>query len=337
MKRLASLVAALVVTVAGISASGTARADARELRIAQQFGIAYLPFVVMREHRLIEKHAAREGIPEVDVQWVRLGGGAAVNDALISGNLDFAAAGIPGFLTLWDKTKGNAEVRVAAGLNNIPVFLNTTNPKVKSIEDFTSDDKIALPAVKISLQALVLQMAAAQQWGAEEYDRLDKLTVSMKHPDGMIALLSGNGDITSHLTSPPFMFQELEDPRVRLVLSSSDVIGPHSFNVVYTSERFRKENPRLYRAYLAALDEAMDVINADKTAATRLYLQSAKMSDDKFESMHKIISDERVEFTTVPSGMIRFASFMHEIGSLRRKPQSWKELCFPEAAAKSGS
>ena len=103
-------------------------AEATELRLAQQFGIAYLPFLVMQKQSLIEKYAQRNGLENVKISWIQLGGGASMNDALLSNNLDFAAAGIPVFLSLWSKTKGESKVRVAAGLNNIPVFLNTANP-----------------------------------------------------------------------------------------------------------------------------------------------------------------------------------------------------------------
>lgn len=314
-----------------------ARADAKELRLAQQFGIAYLPFLVMKKHALVEKHAAAQGLEGVTVTWRQLGGGGAMNDALLSGNLDFAAAGIPVFLSLWNKTQGRMDVRVAAGLNNIPVFLNTANPRVKTIRDFTDADRIALPAVKVSLQALVLQMAAAKEWGPDQYTRLDRLTVSMKHPDAMIALLSGRSEITSHFTAPPFAFQELEKPGIRRVVSSADVLGPHNFNVVYTTAKFRRENPRLYKAYLAALDEAMRIINADKRAATQTYMELTSAKPGQFELMHKIVTNESVEFTTVPNGLMKFAEFMQRVGTLQKTPSSWKELCFPEAGSKAGS
>lgn len=337
MKTTSAVVALVVAIVAVLLPMQPVRAESMELRVAEQFGIAYLPLMVMKEQKLIEKHAAQNGLQSVKVNWLQFGSGSAINDALISGNLDFAAAGIPPFLTLWNKTKGDAEVRVATGLNNIPVFLNTVNPNARSIRDLTDSDKIALAAVKVSLHAIVLQMAAAKEWGFDNYARLDRMTVGMKHPDGMIALLSGRSEITAHFTSPPYMFQELERPGVRLLLNSADVLGPHSFNVVYTSARFRDKNPGLYRSYLAALDEAMDWINADKRRATQLYMKATSSKPDQFELMHKIVSDPRVQFTTVPSGLMKFAEFMHRVGTLSEKPASWKELCFPEAAAKAGS
>lgn len=327
-------IAALAISLVPVTA---VHAEQAELRVAEQFGIGYLPFVVMRKQGLIEKHAAKLGLDAVKVNWLQFGGGSSMNDALISGNLDFAASGVPAFLTLWSKTQGGNAVKVVAGLNNIPVFLNTVNPQVRTVRDFTASDKIALPAVKVSLQAIVLQMAAAKEWGPDNHAQLDRLTVSMRHPDAMIALLSGKNEVTAHFTSPPFMFQELEHPGVRLVLNSADLLGPHNFNVIYTSERFRKENPRLYRAYLDALEESMQIINRDKRAAARIYVEATSAKPEQLKGIEAVVLDPRVEFTAVPSGLMKFADFMHSVGTLSRKPSSWKDLCFPEAAATSGS
>lgn len=315
-----------------------ARAESSELRVAEQFGIAYLPFLVMRKDHLIEKHLEKAGLSNIDVKWVKFGGGSSMNEALISGSLDFAAAGIPAFLSLWNKTENNpSDVAVAAGLNNIPVFLNTSDPNIHSIKDFKGSDKIALPAVKVSLQAMVLQMAAAKEWGRANSTRLDKLTVSMKHPDAMVAMLSKGGEVKNHFGSPPFMFEELRYPGVRTILNSSDVLGPHNFNVVYTTKSFHEKNPKLYEAFIVALDEAMKIINADKRDAARLYVESASNKKENFDDTYKMVNDPAMEFTTVPNGLMKFANFMSDMGMLTRKLNSWRDLCFPEAAAKAGS
>src|SRR5207253_5917618 len=107
---------------------------------------------------------------------------------------------------LWARTKGNLDVRGASGLNTMPLFLNTRRPDINSIRDFSDKDRIALPAIKVAVQAIILQMAAAKEWGDASYAKLDPLTVSMTHPDGLIALLSGHGEVNSHFTSPPFQY-----------------------------------------------------------------------------------------------------------------------------------
>src|SRR5437879_830561 len=85
----------------------------------------------------------------------------------------------------------------------------TRNPNVKTISDFRDGDRIALPAVKVSAQAVLLQMAAEQAFGAGQQNRLDPLTVTMSHPDAMQALLSGQSEVNAHFGSPPFQYQEV--------------------------------------------------------------------------------------------------------------------------------
>src|SRR5207244_708789 len=117
--------------------------------------------------------------------------------------------------TIWSRTRNNIGVKGVAALNSMPLYLNTINPAVKSIKDLSANDRIALPAVKVSIQAITLQMAAEKAFGPGEHGKLDPMTVSLGHSDGLAAMLSGKSEITAHFTSAPFMYQELDDKRVR--------------------------------------------------------------------------------------------------------------------------
>jgi NitT/TauT family transport system substrate-binding protein len=218
----------------------------------------------------------------------------------------------------------------------MPLYLNTRDANVKSVKDFTNHDKIALPAVKVSFQAINLQMAAAKAFGEKSYGKLDPLTVSMKHPDGMAALLSGN-EVTAHFTSPPFQYQELEHAGIHKVLDTYSIVGgPHTFTVIWASGRFREKNPRTYKAFLAAFQEATDEINKDKQAAADNYIKWQKYKGPR-ELVLKILEDPLVKFTTTPSKITTYADFMHEIGAVKVKPASWKDMFFPEVHDLPGS
>jgi len=202
---------------------------------------------------------------------VQIVSGAPMNEAILSGNLDFASGGVGPLLTIWGKTRGNIGVKGVAALNSMPLYLNTINPNVKSIADFTSSDRIALPAVKVSIQAITLQMAAEKAFGPGQHGKLDPLTVSLSHPDGMAAMLGGRSEVTAHFTSAPFMYQELDDKRVEKVLSSYDVLGgPHTFNVVWANTKFVTENPKVVEAFIAALDDVMQQIAKDPAGRRHL-------------------------------------------------------------------
>ncbi|TMH54609.1 MAG: ABC transporter substrate-binding protein, partial [Betaproteobacteria bacterium] len=203
-----------------------AHAETSEVRAAQQFGLSYLALMMMEDSKLVEKQAKTMGLGDIKVSWAKLGGPGAMNDALLSGGIDFGTGGVPSLITLWSKTHGTPqEVRGVGALNSMPVNLVTSNPNVKSIRDFTDKDKIAVTTVKVSTQALLLQMAAAKEFGEQNYAKLDPLTVSLPHPDAMTALLSGGGTITAHFSSPPFQYQEVGRPGIRTILSNYEILG----------------------------------------------------------------------------------------------------------------
>ncbi|MGE5611052.1 MAG: ABC transporter substrate-binding protein [Bacillota bacterium] len=309
--------------------------EAGQVRLSRQYGLGYLPLIIMEEQKLIEKHAAASGLGDLKVTWITVSGGTASTDALLSGSVDYIASGVTPVITAWAKTGG--EVKAVAALDEIPMCLNTSNPAVKSIRDFGDKDRIALPSVKVSIQAVALQMAAAKEFGDDKYDKLDRLTVTMKHPDGAAALLSGKSEITGHLTSPPFIAQELKDPRVRTVLNSYDVLGgPHVFNILSTTQEFHNKNPRTYAAVLAALEEAIGFIQKDKQAAAQLYIRSSK-SKEPLDEVLAQLNDPSLNFGVAPRNITRFSDFMYRVGSIKTKPADWKELFFPEIHHLKGS
>lgn len=329
MKKPTAYIFALVAVVAFFLPDNSARAEANEVRLAQQFGINYLPLTIMRTEKLVEKHAAKLGLGEIKVTWRKFGAGNVMNESLFAGQLDFGSGGVGPLLTVWDKTKGIFDVRGVAALGSMPFYLNTSNPKVKTISDFSDKDKIALPAVEVSIQAVVLQMAAAKAFGMENYKKLDRLTVGMKHPDAMAALLSGT-EVTAHFGNSPFQEQELQDPKIHRVLSSYEVLGePTTLNSVYTTKKFHDSNPMIYRAVLDALKEAVEFINDDKARAAKIYVQEEK-SKLSAEFVQKILENPDFIVTSEPKGIMKYAEFMHAAKKMKHLPNSVTDIYFPE-------
>jgi NitT/TauT family transport system substrate-binding protein len=326
----AALAAALVLMV------GAARAEMTEIKVAQQFGIGYLPLMIMEEQKLIEKHAKAAGL-DVTVSWAKFAGGNVMNDALLSGSLQFASGGVGPLVTLWARTRGNLDVKGVAAINSMPLYLNTRNPAVKTIKDFTDQDRIALPAVKVSIQAVTLQMAAEKAFGEGQQNRLDPLTVTLSHPDAQTALLSGKSEITAHFGSPPFQYQQLEKPGIHTVLNSYEVLGgPATFNNVWTTSKFRSENPKLYDAFVKALDESMAIINRDKRAAAEAYLRISR-DKDSLEHILAMLNDPQIVFTTTPQNVMKYVQFMHKTGAIKTGAGSWKDVYFPNVHNLQGS
>jgi NitT/TauT family transport system substrate-binding protein len=313
-----------------------AGAQTQTVRLAKQFGISYLPLTVMEEKKLLEAQGKTLGL-DLATEWVKFTSGAPMNEAIISGNLDFASGGVGPLLTIWGRTRGNLAVKGVAAINAMPLYLNSINPDVKTIKDFTEKDRIALPAVKVSIQAVTLQMAAEKAFGPGQHGKLDGLTVSLSHPDGMAQMMSGRSEITAHFSSAPFQYQQLADARVRKVLDSYEVLGgPHTFNSVWTSSKFYNENRKVVQAFLAALDDAMKLIKDDPAGMAALWVK-AENSRLPVAEAERIIRLPENEWTTTPKKVMEYADYMSRAGMLAVKPASWRDVYFEDVHALPGS
>jgi NitT/TauT family transport system substrate-binding protein len=325
-----------LMTALAIGSASTV-AGAAEIRLAEQFSMGYLQFNIMKRDKLIEKYATQRGLKDFKVSWQRFNGPVAMNEALLSNSTDIVSGGVPGLITLWDKTQGTSfEVKGICALSSQPFLLNTANPDIKSIKDFGERDRIAVPSIKVSVQAVLLQMAAAAAFGEENYARLDPLTVSMSPPDATIAVLSGAGGISSAFSVPPFQFQQLAQKNIHTVLSSFDVLGPHSFTVAWTSARFRKDNPELYAAFLDAVKEATAIIAADPKGTAQSWIDDTG-SKLPLDMVTKVVTGPNVEWTMTPAATMKFAKFMRKVGTTRHEPTTWKDMFFPEIGSLNGS
>jgi NitT/TauT family transport system substrate-binding protein len=312
-----------------LSGSVAARAEVSELTVAQQYGVAFLPLMVMEKNQLIEKHAAQAGLTGLKIQWVKVAGPSAMNDGLISGALHFAAQGAPSLITLWDKTRG--QIKGMAAMTTYPLYLVTRNPNVKTIKDFTDADKIAVPSVKISTQAIMLQMAAAKTFGEKDYAKLDPLTVSLSHPDALIAFTNATGGVNAHFSTSPFYEQEIKVPGAHVVTTNYEILGgPATALVITVSAKFREANPKAYRAFLDAQKEAIDTINKDKKAAAKLYLEAANDTKNSVDDITAIIGDKDYAYTLQPQKVLATAQFMAKIGSVKQTPASINDLFFDD-------
>lgn len=328
----------LTAATLALSFAFTAPAQAEgRIRIAEQFGVVYLLLNVAQDQQLIEKQGKKLGV-DITVERLQLSGGSAVNDALLSGAIDIAGAGVGPLLTIWDRTNGKQNVKGVASLGSFPYYLVSTNPKVKSIADLSEKDRIALPAVTVSVQSRILQYAAARQWGDKEYARLDKYTQTLPHPDAAAAIIAGGTEINGHFGNPPFQEQELAgNPNARIILNSYDVLGgPSSATVLYATEKFRNENPKTYRAFTAALAEAAQYIARNPEGAADTYLRVSKAKVDR-ELLLKIIKNPQVNFSVAPQNTYGLAQFLYRVGAIKKQPASWRDYFFDDPVIAAGS
>jgi NitT/TauT family transport system substrate-binding protein len=328
---------AVAILAAALIVPKAALAEANTVRVAKQFGIGYMQYMVMQELKLVEKHAKAAGL-DVTTEWATFRSSDVMNDALISGSVDFVSLGVPGIITIYSKTKGTAsEVKGVLGLNVSPLMLLVRDPAIKSLKDFKDTHRIALPAVKVSNQAIILQMAAAKEFGDAKYNALDHLTVSMSHPDATAAMLGGQSEITANFSSAPFQYRQMKNPNVKLLINSKDLFldDPMSFNIVAATSKFRTDNPKLYAAFVAGMKEATDIINADKRKGAEIYLKSTG-EKTSVDDIMDVLADKDIIYNNKVGGIRTFVNFMAKTGTLKNPPADWKDMFFPEAMAGVG-
>ena len=237
---------------------------------------------------------------------------------------------------LYDKTNGG--FKTVSSLSYMPMFLNTNNPRIQSTDDIKEGDKIAVPTVKTSIGAVVLQMMAAQKYGIANYNKFDKFTISMAHPDSMGALMSGKTEVNLHFATPPFQYQELEEGKgkIRTIFNSYDVTGRATFVLIVGNAKFVEANPLTYKAYSTALEESINWINNNKVDAAKKYIELSK-TKDSLNSVLAQLNGKDIEFNPAPRGLMKYAKFQKEIGTIKNAPNSWKDYCFSNLHGKDGS
>jgi NitT/TauT family transport system substrate-binding protein len=309
-----------------------AAAEVDGIATGYQYGLTYLPLMVMQDQHLVEKHGLK-------AEWRVLSGPAPINDGILSGSLQFGAVGTSSVVTLWAKTRKSAQVKMVGALSTMPMILNTNDPNIKTLKDFTAQNRIALPSVKVGVQAVTLEAAAAQAFGDAQWDKLDKLVVAMAHPEAYVALLSGKSEVSAHFGGPPFPQLELENGKgkIHTVLKSTDVWGGQAtFTAVIAAEKFRGANPKAYDAFVKAFEEATAWINAHHEDAAKTYLRIAG-SKEPLALIKGVIDDPASGYDLTPHALAKYAEFMARIGTVKEHATSWKELVHPNLLDRPGS
>jgi NitT/TauT family transport system substrate-binding protein len=293
--------------------------------------------MVMEREKLVEKHLAKLGIGEVKVTWAKLGSSAAMNDATLSGSLHFACQGVPSLAVIWDRTRANIGVKALGSLSNNNIWLDTKNPNVMSLKDFTDKDRIAVPSPKVGTQAVMLQIAAEQTWGKGNHTKLDHIVVPLPHPEALAAVTNPKHEITTHFATSPFHEAEM-NAGLRTVTTAYEIMGGTTAGPAFTStEKFRRENPKVFEAVAKAFDESFAWINADKRRAARLYIEMTKEKRLSEDDLFALFNTKDMEYTNTPHNVAKMVDFLHSIGSVKTKPASWRDLFFPEAHELPGS
>ncbi len=296
--------------------AGCAGRKEQSITVAQQYGTAYAPIAVMRELALLEQE-----LPDsVTVKWVQLANTAAIRESMLGGETDFACMAIPPFLIGRD---AGMEWQICSGVSRVPMGLTTSDPTLTSLADITPDMRIALPQPG-SIQHILLAMAASRELG--EARRFDDQLVTLSHPDGMNALLSG-GEVSLHFTTSPYLQQE-QQAGMTLLLDGEEAMGqPYTGIVAVAGQSLYHENPKVYQAFLKALEEAIRWIQENPQEAAQLLAPLYGMEPD---ALLQEMTAPGAAYTTEVAGVEAFERFMLEEGYLKAD-HSLDTLLFSEA------
>jgi NitT/TauT family transport system substrate-binding protein len=329
---------AIVLVLLGFGLARGAAADPPSVRIMRSSDLAALPLIIVEHDHLIEKQALARGLGAVTVEWQNPASGNPL-DALYAGKTDFVAIlDFGSFVAAWDERSGTPrELRALTSLARMPYLLLSRNPAVATIRDFTGKDRIAVPALRNSLPAELLEMAAAQEWGMGHFDGVDAIVVARGDETADDAMHSGKTDIDTHFVRLPLSDDERADPAVHRVMDSFDIGGPHSVAVLATMSPFRDANPVLCAAIAAAIGEADDYITHNRGAAAEIYDSAVKGQDIPVEVLSDMLGDPDLRYQPGPEGTVRLTGFLHQIGRLTHSPDSWQQLFFPEIYRLGGS
>jgi NitT/TauT family transport system substrate-binding protein len=321
----------LTLLVALLLAALPARAEEAKIRVGYGFGIAFLPHMVMEKEKLLEKRA------QVPAEYSRFSGSAAMQDAVLSGSIDWGGYGIPALLLAWQKTRGStAELVGLSGFTTMPLVLLTNKAAVKSVKDFGPDDRIAMPS-PVSPQMYALQAASERAFGPGRMDELKSRVVSLPHPDALAALRTGT-QIAGYFGSAPFVQIALGDPRIHAVLDSTEVLGRASFLVNATSRKFAEQNPKLAQASLDAMADAIAFIAQNPRRAAEIYLGVEPSTLVTPELVEDIARDPaKSGFTIEVHGLKSYANLMVKLGQLKQAPSSWQDVFLPILHDRQGS
>lgn len=316
---------------AAIAAPSAARAEAREVRIMIQYGLSYLPIMLMEDEEIFAEEARKRGIGDVKLKLLRVSGSNAINEGLLAGTADMGVMGTPSLHIAYEKTRG--AIKGLCSVNSYPMVLNTIADRIKTLADVKPTDRIALPA-STSPQNIILRMAAQKQFN--DAKKFDANVVALPHPDAMTALLAGT-EITAHFTNAPFAQFEAADPRVHRVLSSADVLGTAAtFVLLAATSRYVDANKDIAATVVASVEEAMKRIaaNPEKAASAYLKREPSKMS---VKSVADILTDRENAMGVAPTGIMAYADFMASSGQIKTKPAKWQDTFFPFVHDKQGS
>ena len=304
-KHLLTCAVFFIILMGTIFLSGCQKKERDVIGIAEQYGIAYAPLNIMKELGILE-----EKLPGVTIEWKQFGGPTAIRESMLNGEVDFGFMGIAPVLIGIDN---GMEWKYATGISSNEVAIVTDRPEIKTLKDFSSEDRIAILSPGCT-QHVLLCMLADEQLG--DARALDHQTVSMTHPDALQALISDT-EITAHIATPPYIDKELQ-AGMSVMATGEEIMG-QSFTFIsgVAMTKFYEEHPDWYAAFIEALDESIDYINENMEECVQILAPVYGISE---EDLMKQMTYNGTIYTNRLEGVEKISAAMQKMGFTSGNP-----------------
>lgn len=295
----------LLASLLALALCGCGRQEPPSIGIAEQYGIAYAPLTIMKEKGFLEQE-----LPDVAIRWQQFGGPTAIRESMLNGDVDFGFMGVAPVLIGIDN---GMEWKYAAGISSNEVAIVTSRPEIKTLADFTEEDRIAILSPGCT-QHILLCMLAEQQLG--DPMALDGQLVSMSHPDALQALLSGT-EITAHVATPPYLQQELE-AGMSVMATGEEIMGrPFTFISCVAMTQFYEEHRELYDGFIRALERSIEYLNQNMEECVRILAPVYGISE---EALLEQMTYNGTIYSSRLEGVPELSAAMQQMGLTQGNP-----------------
>jgi NitT/TauT family transport system substrate-binding protein len=299
----------------------TSSGPSGKLRISRQYSLSFAPVYVMEKMGTLSKY-----LPGMEIEYPIFGSPNVAIDAFAANQLEIATMGAPNSIIAWDK---GVEVKIIANVCATPPhYLQVRNPDIKSIADFTPQDKIGTVGLG-SIDHILLSMASEKILG--DVHALDNNLVTMARPDATMAMLN-NSAIMAHITPNPYLGKETKAGFPSILTNVEAFGGDYSSVVAIASKKFHDENPLALAGFLAALGEVQCLINQRDPEVMKIIAETEEISETE---LLEYLNGEGTNYTTTVYGIEGLSDFMFQQGYISKQPVL-RDMLYESALAAVG-
>lgn len=328
-KKIMSIILALIITISLVACANTEQINAeggnnKTITIAYRPYIDYLPFLVMKEKQILEKHMPKG----YNIKWVEEKSTKKINAGILNKKIDVACMSITDFFMSFN---GNIPIKAYSSISSVPTALITNRPDVNSISDLTLHDVIKIKSAA-SVNHVVFSMACKKEYKSQgkqgNYARYFDSTLEFESNAISLQNILNNDDEIQQamVVSSPYLEKAINDGVASVVDLSFAYPNGNTTSVAVAHDELQKKYPKIYEAIIKATDESMEYINSSKDKREFIpYIKSDFLTDDE---LLLSLENEKLIYSKSLVGLSKFERFMINEGFLNERKHKFNEFVF---------